>query len=245
MARHLDRTPTDSTTVIDEDEGAILRYSDHTADETQAIRATHGADDAPDGAVGPPAARREAARRTGPAAAQERFGGINWGASVLGWVLTAAVAGLLAVAAVTVAAVLGATSRVTEAESALDTSVLVAAGVLLAVLLVGYYTGGYAAGRMSRFDGARQGVGVWAVGLLVAVVVTALGLLVGRRSGVLDRLDVPAVASAVDRMPASQQLWVGVTAVVVVLLGTMLVAMLGGSVGRRYHERVDRVVGAA
>jgi hypothetical protein len=46
-------------------------------------------------------------------------------------------------------------------------------------------------------------------------------------------------------MPASQQLWVGATAVVVVLLGTMLVAMLGGSVGRRYHERVDRVVGAA
>jgi hypothetical protein len=239
MARHLDRTPTDSTTVIDEDEGAILRYSDnYAADED-----TRGAHDE---TVVEPLPQRESSRpRTGQAAAHEKFGGINWGASVLGWVLTAAVAGLLTVVAVAVAAVLGATPRVTGADSVLDTGVLVAAGVLLAVLLVGYYTGGYVAGRMSRFDGARQGVGVWAVGLLVAVVVAALGTLVGRRSGVLDRMDLPAVASAVDRMPATQLMWVSAAVVVVVLLATMLVAMLGGSVGRRYHERVDRVAGAA
>lgn len=241
MSRHLDRTPTDSTTVVDEDEGAILRYSDHhAADDTHAIRAPEAA--GPDPEPDQPVTRREAARpRTGPAAAQERFGGINWGASVLGWVLAAAVVGLLAVAATAVATALGATSRVTGSGSVLDTSVLVAVGVLLAVLLVGYYTGGYAAGRMSRFDGARQGVGVWAVGLLVAVLVAGVGLLLGRRSAVLDRVDLPALASAVDRMPATQQVGVGAAAVVVVLLATLLAAMLGGSVGRRYHARVDRV----
>jgi hypothetical protein len=236
MARHLDRTPTDSTTVIDEDEGAILRYSDHRAADEDAHPARDETVDEPLPLGG------RARPRTGQAAAQERFGGINWGASAFGWLVTASVGGLLAVAAITVAAVLGAASRVTGAESALDPGVLVAAGLLLVVLLVGYYTGGYVAGRMSRFDGARQGVGVWSVGLLVAVVVAALGFLVGRRSGFLDRTDLPAAASAIDRMPATQLMWVSAAVVVVVLLATMLVAMLGGSVGRRYHERVDRVV---
>jgi hypothetical protein len=235
MARHLDHTPTDSTTVIDEDEGAILRYSESRADD----------DDARTGTVADPSESHDRARpRGGQAAAQEKFGGINWGASVLGWLVTGTVAGLLAVAATTVAAVLGTTSRVTGAGSALDPGVLVAAGVLLAVLLAAYYTGGYVAGRMSRFDGARQGVGVWAVGLLVAVVVGALGALVGRRSGILDRVDLPAVASAIDRMPSGQLVWVGAAAAVLVLLGTMLVAMLGGATGCRYHARVDRVVRA-
>ena len=32
---------------------------------------------------------------------------------------------------------------------------------LLVALLIAYFSGGYVAGRMSRFDGARQGIGVW------------------------------------------------------------------------------------
>ena len=40
---------------------------------------------------------------------------------------------------------------------------------LLVVLMIAYYAGGYVAGRMSRFDGARQGLGTWAIGLIVTV----------------------------------------------------------------------------
>ena len=32
---------------------------------------------------------------------------------------------------------------------------------VLVVLMIAYYCGGYVAGRMARFDGLRQGVGVW------------------------------------------------------------------------------------
>src|SRR5262249_10227974 len=36
----------------------------------------------------------------------------------------------------------------------------------LAVLCLSYLTGGYVAGRMARFDGWRQGLGVWLVSAL-------------------------------------------------------------------------------
>ena len=47
------------------------------------------------------------------------------------------------------------------------------AGVILVLVVVGlsYYCGGYVAGRMARFDGIRQGVAVFAWAVVAAVVV--------------------------------------------------------------------------
>ena len=42
-------------------------------------------------------------------------------------------------------------------------------------LAVAYFAGGYVAGRMSRFDGARQGLGTWLLGLVVTVVLAVVG----------------------------------------------------------------------
>jgi hypothetical protein len=107
--------------------------------------------------------------------------------------------------------------------------------VLLAVLLVAYYAGGYVAGRMSRFDGARQGVAVWFVGLLVTVAAAVLGWVAGDQYNLLDRVDVPRVPIPTDNVTLG-----GVVTGVLVLVGTLLAAVLGGVVGRRYHDRVDR-----
>ena len=93
------------------------------------------------------------------AAARDRFGGANVGAAFFGWLvavgMTALLTGLLAVAATAV----GYSNEITQtdAERAAGTVTLVTAIVLLAVLLIAYYAGGYVAGRMSRFDGGRQG----------------------------------------------------------------------------------------
>ena len=38
---------------------------------------------------------------------------------------------------------------------------IVGAIIVAVVLLVSYYAGGYVAGRMARFDGAKQGLAVW------------------------------------------------------------------------------------
>jgi hypothetical protein len=149
--------------------------------------------------------------------------------------MTALLTGILAV----IATALDYSGNVTQSDvqRAAGSVTLVIALVLLAVLLVAYYAGGYVAGRMSRFDGARQGFGVWAIGLVVTVVAVVLGGVFGRQYNILDRVDLPRVPFSTDQLG-----WGTLVTGLVVLFGTLLVAMLGGSVGHRYHHRVDRVV---
>ena len=87
-----------------------------------------------------------------------------------------------------------------DAQRAAGTVTLVTAVVLLAVLLVAYYAGGYVAGRMSRFDGGRQGVTVRSVGLLVTLVAVALGWVAGDQYNLFDRVDVPRIPIPSDEV---------------------------------------------
>ena len=123
----------------------------------------------------------------------------------------------------------------TDAERAAGTVTLVTAIVLLAILLIAYYSGGYVAGRMSRFDGARQGLMVWVIGLLVTLLAVALGWVAGDQYNLLDRVDVPRIPIPSDDITLG-----GIITAIAVLVGTLLAAMFGGTVGRRYHSRVDR-----
>lgn len=168
------------------------------------------------------------------------FGGLNTGAAFFGWLVAIAVAILLTSIVGAVLAAVDSTTEITqsEAERQAGTIGIAAAVVLALVLVIGYYTGGYVAGRMSRFDGARQGMGVWVIGLAVTLVAVALGAIFGSQYNLLDRVDLP-------RPPISDQdLGTGglVTAVVVLVL-TLVAAVVGGKVGHRYHDRVDRALG--
>jgi hypothetical protein len=88
---------------------------------------------------------------------------------------------------------------------------------------------------MSRFDGARQGVAAWLIGLVVTVLAVVLGWIAGDQYNVLDRVSLPRVP-----IPKSDFTLGGIIAVLAVLVGTILAAMLGGKVGTNYHRRVDR-----
>jgi hypothetical protein len=95
---------------------------------------------------------------------------------------------------------------------------------------------GYVAGRLSRFDGARQGIGAWVLGLLVTAGFAVVALLLGSEYNVLERLDLPRLPIGDEEFAAAG--WITLAAVV---LGTLLAAMLGGKAGERYHRKVDRV----
>src|SRR3954452_18629596 len=97
--------------------------------------------------------------------AREKFGGMNIGAGFFGWLVAIAIAILLTSIVGAVAAAAGASSNVTQSEAQRQAGSIgiVAAIVLLVVLLVAYFTGGYVAGRMSRFDGGKQGLAVWLI----------------------------------------------------------------------------------
>ena len=175
--------------------------------------------------------------RTDDQAAREKFGGMNVGAAFFGWLVAMGIAILLTGIVGAIAAAVGANSNLSQsdAERQAGTIGLAAGLVLVVVLLVAYYTGGYVAGRMSRFDGARQGVGVWLIGLLVTVLAVVLGAIFGSQYNVLDRVSLPRTPIPTDQLSTG-----GIITAVVIVVGTLLLAMAGGKIGHRYHDRVDR-----
>ena len=113
---------------------------------------------------------------------REEYGGINWGAAFFGWLVAIGVAALLTAILSAAGAAIGLTeSSTSQAESNAGTVGIVGGIILLAILGLAYYAGGYVAGRMSRFDGPRQGVAIWVIGLIVTVVLAVAGVRAGRR----------------------------------------------------------------
>jgi hypothetical protein len=181
-------------------------------------------------------------------ARKERFGGIKWGSAFFGW-LTATGTGLLLTAAAaaagaatgltrTPAEVAGEAAQVAQNPATASTVGLTGAVVLLAVLFVAYFCGGYVAGRMARFHGAKQGLAVWLWGVgVVAVVVAAIGVLDGSRFDVLGT--VVGLRFPINESVLSAG---GIVAAVLALVASLVGAVLGGLAGMRYHRRVDRAV---
>jgi hypothetical protein len=168
-------------------------------------------------------------------AAHEKFGGMNLGACFFGWLVAIAVTVLLTGIVGAVVAAVSSTTSITqsEAEREAGTIGVAAAITLILVLMIAYYAGGYVAGRMSRFDGGRQGLAVWIVGLLVTILAVVIGLVFGEQYNVLDRVNPPDINAPEDAGFGA------IIAGVVLLVVTALTAMAGGKAGRHYHTRVD------
>jgi hypothetical protein len=122
-----------------------------------------------------------------------------------------------------------------EAVDQVDTLGLGSGIAILVVLFLAYLAGGYVAGRMARFDGARQGLAVWLIGLLVVLVLAGAGAVFGAQYNVLQQLNLPRIP--IDEGTATTA---GIIALAAILLVTLLGAVLGGKLGDRYHRRVDR-----
>jgi hypothetical protein len=165
------------------------------------------------------------------AAQRDEFGGFSWGADFFGWLVAVGVAALLT-AIVTAA---GAATNITENTDA-ETIGLGGGIAVLIVLAIAYYAGGYVAGRMSRFDGGRQGLGVWIVGLLMIVLLGAGGWQLGSEYNVFSQLNLPRIPIDEGTLTTG-----GIIALIAAVVVTVLAAIAGGKVGERFHRRVDRV----
>ncbi|HSE09662.1 MAG TPA: hypothetical protein VLB29_13430 [Nocardioidaceae bacterium] len=167
---------------------------------------------------------------------RERFGGINWGAGFFGWLVVAGMAAVLTGVASAVVMVLDETLDVIppQAQSDPRAMAIVVAAVVLTIVMLAYFAGGYVAGRMSRFDGGRQGAAVWVTGLLLATLSVGVGLVLGSQYGVLDRVPLPSLP-----VPSETVGIAAAAGAVVALLGSLLAAIGGGKVGCRYHSKVD------
>src|SRR4051794_22369096 len=166
------------------------------------------------------------------------YGGLNWGAAFFGWLVAIGVAGILLaiLSAAGTAFGLGENVSTSDAKSNADTLGLVGGILLIAVLAIAYYCGGYVSGRMSRFDGGRQGFGTWAIGLIVTIVLAVAGWIFGSEYNVLEQLNLPRIP--VDEGTLTTGAVIALAAVVVI---TLLASMGGGKAGERYHRKIDRV----
>jgi hypothetical protein len=168
---------------------------------------------------------------------REEFGGINWGSAFFGWLVAVGMAAILLglLSAAGAAFGLGEVSDA-EAESNAETIGIVGAILLILVLGAAYYCGGYVSGRMSRFDGGRQGLAVWVLGLVVTIALAVAGALFGAEYNVLEQLNLPRIPVEEGSLTAGAAI-----ALVAVVLVTLIAAMGGGKTGERFHHRVDRV----
>ena len=183
---------------------------------------------------GAPAPRDTVARQ------REEYGGINWGSAFFGWLTAIGIAALLTaiLSAAGTAVGLTETSPSQASGQAADnagTVGIVGAIVLLLILGVAYYAGGYVAGRMSRFDGPRQGLGTWLIGLIVTVVLAVAGVLLGAKYNVLSQLKLPRIPVDEGSLTTG-----GLIALAAIVAVTLLAAIAGGKQGTHYHRKIDR-----
>jgi hypothetical protein len=167
---------------------------------------------------------------------RDRFGGIQWGSDFFGWLCAIGLASLLTAILVGAGVALGLSTS--DAGNA-DTAQQIGLGggiALLVVLAIAWFSGGYVAGRMARFDGARQGIGVWLWTILAAVIVAGFAAIGGSEYDIFQRLNLPRIAVGDNTLTAGGAI-AGAAAIIV----TLLFAVIGGKVGERYHRRVDRI----
>ena len=179
-------------------------------------------------------------RTAGPGVVQQRqrneYGGFNFGAAFFGWLVAVGMAVLLTALLSAAGAAIGLTNLTEgEAKSHAGTISIVGGILLIVVLALSYYAGGYVAGRMSRFDGGRQGLGVWIMGLLVTIALAVLGAIAGSEWNLFSQVNLP-------RIPIDEGSLATGTAItlVLILIGTLVAAIVGGKAGERYHRKVDR-----
>lgn len=175
--------------------------------------------------------------RTDVARQRDEYGGINWGAAFFGW-LVAVGLGALLTALVSAAGAAIAFSEFDSVDEAVNNSSgtigIVGAICLLVVAGIAYFSGGYVAGRMSRFDGSRQGGAVWIWSIVAIVILAVLGAIAGSEYNLLGQIDLPRIP--IDEGDVTVG---GVIALVALAAVTLIAAIGGGRAGERYHRRVD------
>ena len=225
----------------DEGEQPTRRYGRKTKSEPGETRTmgTVGQDDREATASSAPRGYFEAIEER-----QERlrdiYGGVDWLASFLGFLLALMGGAFLATISGLVIVPLGFAvdfSAATLGPAAITALVLV--GVLL---FLTYFFGGYVSGRLARFDGGLNGVMLvlWTA-LLAVLLVLAGGVFSGfLPTPVVERLQglfQNNLSPGFDNLVSQGTVGIGI--LIALVLAILLGSFLGGRLGARYHADID------
>jgi len=175
---------------------------------------------------------------------KEKFGGLKIGCAFFGWLTATGMTVVLTALVAAAGAGVGLVSSTEDLQNAAqDTgagaSDIAWAGVILVlvVVLIAYYCGGYVAGRMARFDGARQGLAVFGWTVVIAIVLAIVGAVAGAQYNVLDDLNsFPRIPDSLNDLSLQ-----GVVALVGVVVAAIVGSILGGLAGMHFHRKVDKL----
>jgi hypothetical protein len=235
----------------DEDGGAASTRVLPAAEQPRRVEDRRGSEDRPTAAsptvaaptvVAPPATAdrpAEPERRLDPrsvlAREKEEFGGMRFLLAFFGWLTATGLAVLLVAIAGGIFAAIGSSNGAANSTSGLQSLGLAGAIVTAVILFVAYYAGGYVAGRMARFSGAKQGVAVWLWAIIISVLAAIAGA-IGSQFGLFSQ-----VGSIAQVQLNQQTLTVaGIVGIVAALALSLVGAVLGGIAGMRFHRKVDR-----
>jgi membrane protease YdiL (CAAX protease family) len=216
----------------DPEETAPRRTGEEVDPETRVIR-TPGTSGAPED---------EAMLYTREERLREVYGGVDWLGSFIGCIF-AVVCGavLLLLLSGIVLAPLSFTLDLQGQE--IGTAAIVGLVIVGLSLFLAYFAGGYVAVRLVRFDGGRNGAAtvVWSIllGVIFGVFSFLLaGFLPGGISESLESFRESSVLPSVNSLVELGLLGAGIA--VGALLLMLLGGFLGGSLGTRYHTRIDQ-----
>jgi hypothetical protein len=170
--------------------------------------------------------------------ARERYGGLDIPAVLSGMLVGLAMLVILAGLASAAIGELAFQTGIEGNQTELSVGALITAG---AVLFLSFLTGGWAAGRMARYNGALNGFMVALTFVILLGVLAALGAIAGDAYNLFDNLQV-AKARLPDWFSADTVTTAAIVSAIAFAVVTFLGAILGGLWGARFHRRVDEVI---
>lgn len=173
---------------------------------------------------------------------RERFGGADLVAGLLG--MFTALGVLVFLASLIAAGNAGIDYQLNQIDVDGNLSEVEVVGSIVAILvvLVSFIAGGWAAGRMARFDGAINGVGAALWFTLLVAVFGGLGVWVGQEYNAFANVDLPNWFGQIGADDVTLKSIAGALAgIVAALLG----GGIGGMLGEQYHKDVDAAIAAA
>lgn len=171
---------------------------------------------------------------------RSKYGGFNFGAAFFGWLVANSVSVLLIALLSALGSAVALTVSTAGSLANNAATVGIVGGILLLLTLaIAYYAGGYVAGRMSRFDGGKQGLGVWLMGIIITIILGLAGALLGSSFNLMQQLNLPSIP-----MDGSSFTIGGLITLIAIIVVSILAAIGGGKMGERYHHKVDEAARA-
>lgn len=183
----------------------------------------------------------DSVQRDREVALAQKFGGMDWWADFLGFAVATFFAvvlfGIVGAIVGTVGYQMHATVPKVGGAVSGTTQQLGISGLIggLVALFIAYLIGGYAAGRMARFSGPLNGLGVVIWSVAIAVVLAIIGAVLGNRFTVQNQLNMHVDTTTLGVA--------GIVSLVVTLLVMIVAATIGGRLGAGYHRAIDREAG--